>query len=570
MVFQVIPPPKLYATREIQCDMTTLSSDHLKRYRDISWLLWRHGRADWVRSAGLDKEVEENFEDEASGPESLAQDLESLGPAFIKVGQLLSSRADLLPPAYLTALARLRDDVKPVPFDEIEKVIVDELDARPSRIFGHIDETPLATASLAQVHAATLRDGRPVVVKVQRPGIGEQIRVDFEVFAAIAKLSSHTAIGQQYGLESLVEEFRQTILQELDYREEVQNLVTIQRNLAEFPLIRVPTPYSQFSSRRVLTMDRCTGVSVASISPVVFTEVDGMALADELFAAYLKQILVDGFFHADPHSGNVLLERDHRLALIDLGMVGRLNEDLRQQLLNLVMAVSEGRAKEAAEVSEQIGRRSKDFDREDFTHDVSELVLRNQQKTVGEMEVGRMVLEIQRIAGDHGLTLPSNLALVGKTLMNLDDVGRRIAPDFDPNASIRRHSADLVRRRMRERVSLGNLFHSTMEMTDIAAKLPKRVNDLLTQIGDRGIQLDVDAVDEVRLIRGVHKIANRITSGLIIAALIVGAALIMKVDSKYTLLGYPTLAIVLFLSAAIGGIVLLVQIFLHDRKDERG
>lgn len=548
--------------------MTKLGADHLRRYRDIAWLLWKHGRSDWVRSVGLDKQVKTDFSDEASGPETLAQDLESLGPTFIKVGQLLASRADLMPPAYLSALTRLQENVKPVPFEAIEEVIDDELDARPSRAFGHIEKTPLATASLAQVHAATLRDGRPVVIKVQRPGIEEQIRIDFEVFASIAKLGSHTVLGERYRLEALVEEFRHTILGELDYREEIQNLVAIKHNLSEFKHIHVPTPYPEFSSRRVLTMDHCTGISVAGVSPSIFTEVDGMALADEMFAAYLKQILVDGFFHADPHAGNVLLQRDKRLALIDLGMVGRINEDERRLLLNLVMAVSEGRANESAEVAEHIGRKTKEFDRVEYTQAVTELVMRMQQRTVGEIEVGRIVLEIQRIAANYGLTLPSNLALVGKTLMNLDDIGRKIAPGFDPNAAIRRHSADLVRRRMRDRISLSNMLHSTMEMTEIATQLPKRLNDLLSQIGDRGVRLDVDAIDEVKLIRGVHKIANRITSGLIIAALIVGAALIMKVDSKYRLFGYPALAIILFLSAAIGGIVLLLQIFLHDRKDE--
>lgn len=548
--------------------MSTLSADHLRRYRDISWLLWKHGRSDWVQSVGLDKEVKEGFPKETAGPESLADDLESLGPTFIKVGQLLASRADLLPPAYLTALARLRDDVKPIPFEDIEKVIVDELEVRPSRAFACINEKPMATASLAQVHEATLRDGRRVVIKVQRPDIEDQIRIDFEVFASIAGLAGHTSIGERYQFSELVEEFRQTILRELDYREEAHNLVALRRNLAEFEHIHVPAPYLEFSSRRVLTMEHCSGVSVASISPVVFTEVNGMEIADELFAAYLKQILVDGFFHADPHAGNVLLERDHRLALIDLGMVGRLSENMRQQLLNLVMAVSEGRADETAEISEQIGRRSKEFDRDGFKRAVSDLVLRNQQKTVGEMEVGRLVLEIQRTAADVGLTLPSNLALVGKTLMHLDDIGRRIAPEFDPNAAIRRHSADLVKRRMRDRMSLGNLFHASMEMTEIASKLPKRLNDLLSQIGDRGIRLDVDAIDETKLIRGVHKIANRITAGLIVAALIIGAALIMRVESDYTLMGYPALAILLFLSAAIGGIAVVVQIYVQDRRDE--
>ena len=327
-------------------------------------------------------------------------------------------------------------------------------------------------------------------------------------------------------------------------------------------------PMMEYCTRRVITMTHCEGTSIHDISPVVFTEVDGHALADTMFAAYLKQILVDGFFHADPHSGNVLLDRQRRLALIDLGMVGRLNESVRHQLLNLVLAVTEGHADEAADIAERLGERTREYDRIAFGRAVTELVLRNHQKTVGDMEVGRIVLEIQRHAGDCGLHLPSNLALVGKTLMNLDMIGRKLDPGFDPNAAIRRHSADLVRRRMLHRFSLSNLFQSSMEVSEVAARLPKRLNDLLTQIGGRGIRLDVDTFDETKIIRGFQKIANRITSGLVIAAIIIGAALIMDVETRYTLLGYPAFAIILFVSAALGGVALLIQTLRNDRKDE--
>lgn len=548
--------------------MGDLTTDHLRRYRDISWLLWKHGRSEWAQSSGLDRHVKETFEDENSGPEALASDLESLGPTFIKIGQMLASRADLLPPEYLEALARLQDDVAPLPFESIERVIADELDVRPSRAFQEIDPSPMATASLAQVHRATLRDGRSVVIKVQRPDIDEQIRVDFEAFASIARLASLTTAGKRYQFEGLVEEFRNTMTQELDYVQEAQNLLALSRNLQEFKRIHIPKPIIEFSSRRVLVMERCDGASIAELSPVVLTEIDCVALADEMFSAYLKQILVDGFFHADPHPGNVLLDRDHRIALIDLGMVGRINAGLRHQLLNLVLAISEGDADRVCEITEHISPPPNDFDRNAFRRGVSELVLVNQQKEVGDLEVGRIVLEIQRISGNSGLRLPANLALVGKTLVNLDTIAKKLAPDFNPNEAIQRHSADLIRRRMRDRVSLGNLFQNSLEMAEIAAQLPKRINEVLTQIGDQGIRLNVAAIDEAKFIRGFHKIANRITSGLIIAALIIGAALIMRVKSEYTLLGYPALAIILFLAAATGAGVLLWHIFFRDRDDE--
>ncbi|HUN80191.1 MAG TPA: AarF/ABC1/UbiB kinase family protein, partial [Phycisphaerae bacterium] len=297
----------------------SIRPEHLRRYRDIAWLLWKHGREDLVVSSGLNGKLRVDENQEAGSPESFARDLESLGPTFVKIGQLLASRADLLPPAYLTALSRLQDDVTPVEFDKIEEVINAELSARPSRAFSEIDPTPIAAASLAQVHAAKLRDGRDVVIKVQRPGIREQIRKDFEAFLTIARLGTYTAYGRKYHIQDLVLEFQRSIEEELDYRLELDNLRTMKSNLAEYELLQVPSPIPDFCTSRIITMERIWGSSVRSVSPVVFTEVNGHMLAEVLFGAYLKQILIDGFFHADPHPGNVFLTPEHRLALIDLG-----------------------------------------------------------------------------------------------------------------------------------------------------------------------------------------------------------------------------------------------------------
>lgn len=546
-----------------------LRSEHVRRYRDIAWLLWKHGGKAYVSASGLDKEVADDFKSEPGEPEALAADLESLGPSFIKIGQILASRADLLPPEYLEALSKLQDDVAPIPFDQIEPVLAAELDARPSRVFVDIDPTPMAAASLAQVHMATLRDGRDVVIKVQRPGIPEEIRADFEAFAAVAELGAHTDWGRKHHVEDLVREFQRTIEAELDYRLEAENLLTIRANLAEFGRIRVPKPILDFSSRRVLTLERIAGTSIKHVSPVVFTEVSGLELAEEFFAAYLKQILVDGFFHSDPHPGNVLLTLDHRLGLIDLGQVGRLDEELRQNLLHLLIAVSEGRGREAGDVSVRIGQVEREFDRMRFYERVADLVARTQQRTVGQIEAGRVVLEIQQIATDSGMRLPRVTTLIGKTLLNLDSIGRILAPQFDPNASIRRHTVDLVRRRMWQRLSPGNVLQSALEASEVAAQLPRRLNEVLTRIGQSGFRFEVDAFDEQTFIEGFQKVANRITSGLILAALIIGAAMLMRVKTEFTLWGYPGLAMLLFLGAAVGGVWLLFKTMSGDRKTRR-
>jgi ubiquinone biosynthesis protein len=547
----------------------SIGTEHLKRYRDIAWLLWKHGRADWVTSSGIDKKLDDDFKSEPTGPDALADDLESLGPTFIKIGQMLASRADLLPLPYLTALSRLQDNVEPVPFEELEKIIVEELNARPSRIFLEIDPKPLATASLAQVHAAKLRDGRDVVVKVQRPGVMETVQHDFEAFISLAKLGTYTAYGKKFRVEELVLEFKRAIEEELDYRLEVDNLRTLRRNLKEFPHLIVPEPVPDFCSRRVLTMERIPGASIGAISPVVLTEVDTDQLAEEMFSAYLKQILIDGFFHADPHPGNILLTHDHRLGVIDLGMIGRVDLELQQNFLQLLIAISNGRGREAGEVAIRIGTIDREFERDVFLDRVSQLVLQNEDASMNNIEAGRIVLQIQQIAGDAGLRLPRTLVLVGKTLLNLDAITRILAPNFKPNEAIRRHTMSLVQRRMRERVSPGNLLQSALETSDFISQLPRRLNDMMTQIGKSGIKLDVDAFDEHTFITGFQKVANRITSGLILAALIIGAALLMRVPTTFTLFGYPGFAILLFVGAAIGGVALLYQVMMSDKPDTK-
>ena len=234
--------------------------------------------------------------------------LEKMGPTFIKFGQLLSSRPDLLPAPYLKALARLQDKVKPFPYEQVEEIISCELGVRISKAFSHFEEKHLAAASLGQVHRAALRDGRPVVVKVQRPEIRKQIAEDFEVLEAITEFfDEHTDIGRRYRFGKVLSEFKHSILQELDYQREASNLTTLANNLKEFPQILVPLPVLDYCSRSVLTMDYVSGTKITVLSPIARLGTDGETLAEEFFRAYLKQVLIDGFFHADPHPGNIFL-----------------------------------------------------------------------------------------------------------------------------------------------------------------------------------------------------------------------------------------------------------------------
>ena len=549
----------------------SLKPEHLKRYKDMALLLMRYGRADLVRSAGLDEAIE-GMQDVQVSPakmEELAADVEKMGPTFIKLAQLLSTRADLLPQPYIDALTRLQDRVGPFPFTEVEQIVNTELGVRISKAFSRFDSEPIAAASLGQVHRAALRDGREVVVKVQRPGIREEMSKDLDVLGDISTfLDSHTQAGRKYEFSPFLEEFRKNLLRELDYRLEARNLVNFASNLRDFDRIVVPQPVEDFTTSRVLTMDYISGRKITLLSPLAKIDLDGYQLAEHLFQAYLQQILVDGFFHADPHPGNVFLTDDRRIALIDLGMVARIPPRFQENLIQLLLAISEGKGDEAAEITIKLGEPKPGFDEKGFRRAVADLVLENQNAQLENLDSGRVVLRIQQIAGESNFRLPSEFTMIAKTLLNLDQVVHTLDPKFDPNFAIRSYADVIMERRFKKSLSAGNLYGTVLELKEFVDKLPGRVNQLVDTLTTNGIRINADVIDEHSLLASLHKIANRITVGLLLAALIVGAALMMRVESSWTILGYPAIAIIFFLLAAIGAVVLVCNIMFFDEKDK--
>lgn len=551
-----------------------LTAEHLKSYANIARLLIRYGHSDLVRKAGFEELPDEEAVEAGRPFTELAQrfvdDIEKLGPTYVKIGQLLSTRADLLPQPFLDALARLQDDVEPFPFAEVEEIICNELGIRLSKAFSRFDARPLAAASLGQVHRAAMRDGREVVVKVQRPGVRAKVVSDLEVLGEIAALADqHTDGGRKYGYARMAEELRKTLLRELDYRQEASNLKTLRTNLASFERIVVPRPVEDYTTSLVLTSEFIAGEKITDIGPLGQIDLDGSELADELFGAFLQQVLVDGFVHADPHPGNVLLTPDHRIALIDLGMVARVSSSLQANLLQLLLAISEGRSEEAGAIALKIGETRDGFDEPEFLRQVEQLVVENRDAKVGQMQVGKVVLAITRIAGDNGVRIPSEMTMLGKALLNLDAIGRTLDPGFDPNAAVRRRAAELTQKRVRHSVSGVSLMGTLLETKDFMERLPGRANRILESIANNELALKVDAIDEKLLLQGFEKVANRITVGLILAALIVGAAMLMRVETSWKLLGYPGLAILFFLAAAGGGLWLTFQILLADHHTSK-
>src|ERR1700754_4221392 len=414
----------------------SLKPERLKRYKDVAMLLIKYGRSDLLSPAGLENSVlpeEIAAETGTIAPaEELAKDLEKLGPTFIKLGQLLSTRADLLPGPYLDALSRLQDHIEPFPYEEVERIVSGELGVRISKAFAEFDPAPLAAASLSQVHRAYMRDGRDVVVKVQRPDIRDLIVGDLEALGEIAHfLVQHTELGRRYEFDNMLVNLRKSLLRELDFTIEASNLRAIADNLTEFERIVVPEPIEDFTSTRIITMEYMPGKKIPALNPLRLMEVDGPSLADEIFRAYLKQLLVDGIFHADPHPGNILLTDDDRIALLDLGMVGRLTHTFQDNLLRLLLAISEGRGEVAAETAIKMGEPKEGFDRSSFTRRISDLVAENADAALSRLNSGMVVLEITKISADCWFRLPPDFTMIAKTLLNLDRVVYAVDPAFE-------------------------------------------------------------------------------------------------------------------------------------------
>ena len=341
---------------------------------------------------------------------------------------------------------------------------------------------------------------------------------------------------------------------------------TIGQNLAEFEDIVIPEPIDDFTTTRVLTMEFVSGKKITSLNPLRLLEIDGATLAYELFSAYLKQFMVDGLFHADPHPGNVFLTDDNRIGLLDLGMVGRVTRTFQDNLLRLLLAISEGRGEMAAEAAIRMGEAKEGFDREAFERRITDLVSENSDAILSRLNAGKVTLDITRISADCWFRLPAEFTMIAKALLNLDRVVYTLDPNFDPNTIIRERANEILQRNIIKSVAPNNLLSGVVDLKEFAEKFPTRVNRILDAVGNNELRFKVDAIDEKVVLEGLQKVANRITLGLVVAALIVGAAMLMRVETSFRIFGYPGLAMILFLLAAAAGMVLAVSILFYDEK----
>ncbi|XIF06410.1 AarF/UbiB family protein [Stenotrophomonas rhizophila] len=544
----------------------------MNRRSQILRLLLRYRNSGVFSGMNLDARAVHDIPPEGN-PEQFVTDLESLGPTFVKLGQMLSTRPDMVPVEFATALERMQEKVAPIPVERIAQIIEQELGASVSKLFASFDPVPLGCASIAQVHRAQLHDGREVAVKVQKPEVAAQLRSDLEVLRSFALAADHlTQVGRRVRLRDWLNEFAKTLMQELDYQAEAENLQRFGQHLKPFKPLWVPQPIWDYCSHRVLTMELANGVRVDMIPDVRRTEEPMAPLAAALIRGYIDQIFVHGEIHADPHPGNLRVTPQGRLAIFDLGMVAHMPPRLRERLLKLLFAAVDGRGEEVADEIIGISTRLESFDEERYLRETGQMIARYAANT--SFSEGRVVLDLVRIATASGLRTPPELSLLGKALLNLETVCRLLSSDLDTRRIVEKQLQHVMRARLKKSLSAANLASEAMEIQQLLREGPRKMSDILALLAENRLQMKVTGLEESRLMENLQKIANRVSAGIVTAALILAAAMMMKVDTGWHLFGYPAIAFTLMLIGVALGLGIILSALIFDRrarsKEERG
>ncbi|WP_107038720.1 ABC1 kinase family protein [Brumimicrobium mesophilum] len=520
-----------------------------------------------------DGSIPESNQDEASNefdhtPEELTEDLKKMGPTYVKLGQLLSTRPDLLPPSFMDALATLQDDVEEVEYEVIEAIFKEEVGERISKAFKFFDKKPLASASIGQVHKAIMHSGQEVAVKIQRPGIRKRFIEDLDTLMDISQRAENISeVARNFGVHNVIEELRYILLKELDYTLEAQNLLTLKENLKDFNQLFIPAPILDYCSSRVLTMEFIEGRKITKVSPLKLMDLDLEHLVDDLIKGYLKQIIIDGFAHADPHPGNVYLTRDNKIALMDAGMVAKFSNEMQDTVLKLIIGLSNYDSSRVSELLLSISHYDPDkVDLVLFKKNIERKIQESENQKAKDLQTGRTLIEINQMAAKQNIQIPVDLNVLGKILLNMDQIVAHLTPDYNMQETMKSYVHKLMQKKLKEDMKPANFMEMFLELKDLASSLPFRINKFSENLANNKIRVKVDTIDEDRFTGAFQKVANRITAGLIIAALIIGAAMLVQIPSTWNVFGYPAFAFVLFLIAAFIGLYLLYQILFKDES----
>ena len=545
----------------------------LGRLNEIAGVLVRHGLGDVARRLGLARAVHRVVERLRPGsepppptPVRLRRALEELGPTFVKLGQLLASRSDLLPPDWTRTLSDLHERVEAVPFEALRKQLAEDLGGEPEAAFAEIDSEPLAAGSIAQVHAARTVEGDSVVLKVRRPGIVAVVDADLRLLERLAVLVEHELPElARYRPRALVKELARSLRDELDLVVEARNLEVIRENCEGEEALVLPRVYSAFTSKRLLVLERLMGVTAAEWKRTGEpADLDGPALAEVGASILLRMVLRHGLYHADPHPGNVMFLDGPRIGLLDFGMVGRLTAERRRELAQLAIVVVRRDERRMVDVLVQWSvATDAEVDLEGLTIDCSAFVDRYCGVSLRELDMAALLVDVTEIVRDNDLHLPADVVLLLKTFVTVEAMGRVLDPDFDMTAHLEPLMAELV---AQEASPVAALRRGASELQELLVAAPSDLRALVARArrGKLGFEVELQRMDLFG--RQLVRSANRMTMGLVTASLIVGTSISMTVAGGPRVGGMPVIGLLGFATSAVMGLGLIVSIWRSPRQ----
>ena len=516
-------------------------SRHLERYRQIAEVLSRHGLGFVVGVAGLSRWVpfhhgvlgHKRRQEPYTTPEHLRLAIEELGPTFIKLGQLLSTRSDILPADYLHELSKLQDAAPPVPPSTIRALIEGELGASPEDVFASFDTAPLASASIGQAHLATLQDGTQVVVKVRRPNINAVIETDLEILQGLAnRVSRRWEAAANYNLPGLVSEFAVSLRRELDYLSEGRNAERIAANFAASEDVHIPRVFWSTTTSRVLTLERIVGIKVDDLDGLDRARVDRRELATKAAGVAVSMVFEHGFFHADPHPGNLFIEPGGRVGLIDFGMVSEVDDALRVRLGALLAALTSHDGERLASALLELSVVKRSVDRDQLRVDLVGFVGLYRGRRLGEVNVAELASHLLALLRKHRLQLPQEIAVLLKFFLMVEGMGVRLDPEFNLGAFLGPYVRQLALERFSPEVLVRQLLTSGRDAAALAADLPDKLRRVLDLLDTSGVVVDLKATELEPLVERAERIGDRLVAGIITAAFIRGIAELATADKE--------------------------------------
>lgn len=541
---------------------------HFDRYVEIGGILARHGWESILSRFGLAQVFQVRGWGRGAIPEpvQVRETLEELGPTFVKLGQVLSTRPDVLPPEYILELEELQDNAPHVAYGEIKEVIEHEFGRRIASVYAEFSEKPLAAASLGQTHLARLTDGTEVVVKVQRPGIRSLIETDLEIVADVASfLERHSERLRVYGLCDIVEEFAITIRQEIDYTREGRNGDVLRENLASLNYVHVAKTMWEYSTSRVLTAERIVGVKITDMAAIVSQGGDRHVIAGNLWQTYLQMIFIDAFFHADPHPGNLVVEENNVIGLMDYGMVGRLDREIKTHVTMLLSRYVEEDSNGVAEVLLAMGTVPPNLNRRQFTSDTDRLLRQYYGAPLSEVHMGEALSGLLRLSSKYRLRLPSNLSLLVKVMIGVEGIDSLLDPNYDMAADAKPFINKAVQREFSVSGLKGDLFQSLLYWKSLISELPRRTGQVLDNMADGNFRIVFKHEGLEDTTRNLDQSANRLSLALISASTTIASALVLSSKVGPLWRGYPVIGLLGFAITFIFGLWLMISIIRAGR-----